>query len=82
MWLFRFLFTGRRAFVVFALAAFSATLAYMAWYHRYREPLILQQRSAERLRQMHRGADDAIRNYKGPVVAPPAVTKREKEVRP
>jgi len=82
MWLFRFLFTGRRAFVAFAVAAFGATLAYLAWYHRYREPLILQRRGAERLRQMHRGVDDAIRNYKSPLTQSPTPVKKEVEVHP
>jgi hypothetical protein len=43
MWLLRFLFTGRRSFVLFALLAFMATLAYLAWYHRYRAPIVIQQ---------------------------------------
>lgn len=43
MWLLRFLFTGRRTFVLFALFAFVATLAYMAWYHRHRAPVVIQE---------------------------------------
>jgi hypothetical protein len=72
MWLLRFLFTGRRGFILFALLAFVATLAYLGWYHRYRAPVILQQQQGgERLRQMHRDSDKAIRAYPGPSIPPP-----------
>ena len=79
MWLLKFLFTGRRSFIVFAFLAFVMTLAYLAWHHRYRDPVVLQQqrlieaqrKGAERLRQMHRGTDKAIRDYQGPHVPPP-----------
>ncbi len=82
MWLIRFLFTGRKGFVVFALLAFMTTLAYLGWYHRYRQPVVIQQRSAERLRQMHRGADEAMRSYR-PTVPPVSPTSEAtKEGRP
>jgi|MudIll2142460700_1097286.scaffolds.fasta_scaffold3221737_2 uncharacterized membrane protein len=50
MWLLRFLFTGRRCFVVFALLAFMVTLAYLAWHHRHRAPVFIQQPSWRQVR--------------------------------
>ena len=43
MWLLRFLFTGRRIFVVFALLSSLATIGYLAWRHRYVAPVVIHQ---------------------------------------
>jgi hypothetical protein len=43
MWLLRFLFTGRRIFVLFALLSSMATIGYLAWRHRYVERVVIQQ---------------------------------------
>lgn len=43
MWLLRFLFTGRRIFVLFALLSSFATIGYLAWRHRYVAPVVIHQ---------------------------------------
>ena len=43
MWLLRFLFTGRRIFVLFALLSSMATIGYLAWRHRSVERIVIQQ---------------------------------------
>ena len=43
MWLLRFLFTGRRIFVLFALLSSMATIGYLAWRHRHVERVVIQQ---------------------------------------
>lgn len=73
MRLLRFLFTGRRSFVLFAFLSFVLTLGYMAWHHRHRTPVLVQPgRTINELRSIHRDADRAIRKYKGPDAPPPA----------
>lgn len=50
IWRLRYRFTARRSFVLFALLAFAATLAYMAWYHRNRAPVVIQEQRWRQVR--------------------------------